>query len=409
MFIILMKLAWKNIYRNKRRTIIASTAIGVGLAALIFVDAMMIGMSDNMTKVATDSFLGDAQIHHQEYREKEEVSLTIRDLDKVTSKLAKEKIVHNFARRTFASAMITSPANRIAINLVGVNPPKEKHLSQIDDRIIEGVFFEKSNEHDIVIGKKLAETLEVGLGDKVVVTVVQAGSGDYFEDWFRVSGIYYFADAAMNSVFSFVRLRKAQEMLNIGNDVHEIAIKFTSTEYGKNKELPFWNTYDQHDNEILSWTDLLPQLQTMFNMAKYGKYIMGVILFIVVIFGIINTLFMSLYERMFEFGVLRAVGTRPFGMARIVLFEAAALALVSVIWGAILGFILTAIYARIGINYTGIEMMGVTMQEYIFPVLTIQPFIIFPISLFLFTIIAGLYPAWHVARMSPVDAMRRSF
>ena len=136
---------------------------------------------------------------------------------------------------------------------------------------------------------------------------------------------------------------------------------------------------------------------------------MGVILFGVVVFGIINTLFMSLYERMFEFGVLRAVGTRPFGMARVVLFEAGALAVVSIGLGAILGFFLIAVLTRVGINYTGIEMMGVTMQEFIYPVLEVQQFIIYPISVFIFTIIAGLYPARYVAKMAPVDAMRRSF
>ncbi|MCG9126930.1 ABC transporter permease [Candidatus Poribacteria bacterium] len=409
MFIILLKLAWKNIFRNKRRTFIASIAIGIGLAALIFLDALMIGMSDILARTATESFLGDAQIHFKEYRDTQDVSMTIQDVDKVTSMLAKEKIVHNFSRRTYSTAMIMSSANTSAINLVGVNPPKEKHISQIDDRIIEGEFFTEESPHDIVIGSKLSETLEVDLGDKVVVTVAQSGSGDFFEDWFRISGIFYFADEGMNGGMAFVRLHKAQEMLALKNNVHEIAIKFTSATYGQNPDLEFWDTYSEYDNEVLSWTDILPELQSMFDMFEYSKYIVGVLLFVVVVFGIINTLFMSLYERMFEFGVLRAVGTRPFGMARLILFEAGSLAIVSIILGGILGFVLTTIFSQVGINYTGIEMMGVTLQESIYPVLTLEQYTFFPISLFIFTIIAGLYPAWHVAKMSPVEAMRRSF
>lgn len=409
MFLILVKLAWKNIFRNKRRTFIASIAIGIGLAALIFLDALMIGMSDILAKTATDSFLGDAQIHLKDYRDTQDVSMTIQGVDEITTRLAKESIVHNFARRTFSTGMIVSSANTSAINLVGVNPPKEKHLSQIDDRIIEGEFFKDTNPHDIVIGSTLAEILEIGLGDKVVVTVAQAGSGDYYEDWFRISGIYYFADEGMNSGMAFVRLHKAQEMLALENNVHEIAIKFTSAAYGQNPDLTFWDTYSEYGNEVLSWTELLPELQAMFDMVAYSKYIVGALVFIVVVFGIINTLFMSLYERMFEFGVLRAVGTRPFGMARLILFEAGSLAIVSIILGGILGFALTTIFNNVGINYTGIEMMGVTLQEYIYPVFTLEQYIIFPISLFIFTLIAGLYPAWYVAKMSPVDAMRRSF
>ena len=406
---ILVKLAWRNIFRNKRRTLIAATAIGIGLTALIFIDAFMIGMEETMIRTATASFLGDAQMHREGFRDEQEASMTIQALDEVTASLAEETIVQHFTQRVLVSGMITSPANVSAINLVGVQPSTEKFLSLIDDAVTKGAYFEGNNNRDVVIGAKLAEILETELGDRVVVTVAQAGTGELSQEMFRISGIYHFADEQMNSGMAFVRIEKAQEMLAIGNQVHEIAIKFTSIAYSQDTTLPFWDTYSQHGNEALSWTELMSQLTVVLEMTKYSKYIMGVILFGVVVFGIINTLFMSLYERMFEFGVLRAVGTRPFGMARVILFEAGALAIVSIGLGTILGFVLTAVLAHVGIDYTGIEMMGVTMQEFIYPVMEIQQFIIYPIVVFIFTIIAGLYPARYVAKMAPVDAMRRSF
>ena len=409
MWLILVKLAWRNIFRNKRRTIIAATAIGIGLTALIFMDAFMIGMEETMVRTATASFLGDAQIHREGFRDEQEASLTIQALDAVTANLAEEAIVQHWTQRVLVAGMITSPANVSAMNLVGIHPPTEKFLSLIDEAITEGVYFEGDNHRDVVIGAKLAEILEVGVGDRVVVTVAQAKTGELSQEMFRVSGIYYFADEGMNSGMAFVRIQKAQEMLAIGNNVHEIAIKFTSIAYTQDTSLPFWDTYSRHGNEALSWIELMPQLTALLEMTTYSKYIVGVILFAVVVFGIINTLFMSLYERMFEFGVLRAVGTRPFGMARVILFEAGALAVVSIGLGVILGFLVTALLAHTGIDYTGIEMMGVTMQEFIRPTLTIEQFIIYPIWVFVFTIIAGLYPARYVAKMSPVDAMRRSF
>ena len=406
---ILVKLAWRNIFRNKRRTLIAATAIGIGLAALIFLDAFMIGMSENMIRTATASFLGEAQIHREGFRDEQEASMTIQALDAVTASLAEETIVQHFTQRVLAFGMITSPANVSAINLVGIHPQTEKFLSLIDDAITEGAYFEADNSRDLVIGAKLAEILETELGDRVIVTVAEAESGELSQEMFRVSGIYRFVGEEMNSGMAFVRIEKAQEMLAIGDGIHEIAIKFTSVAHAQDPTLPFWEMYSRHGNEALSWTELMSQLTAILEITKYSKYIMGAILFLVVVFGIINTLFMSLYERMFEFGVLRAVGTRPFGMARVVLFEAGALAVVSIGLGAILGFVLTAVLTRIGINYTGIEMMGVTIQEFIYPVLEIQQFIIYPISVFIFTIIAGLYPARYVAKMAPVDAMRRSF
>ena len=409
MWLILIKLAWRNLFRNKRRTIIASIAIGIGLAALIFADALWIGMEQNMVETATASFLGDGQIHREGFRDTQAVEMTINQLDEVVNGLSQESIVQQFTPRTFAFGMITSSANVSAISLVGVQPPTERFLSQIDDAITAGTYFEGDNNRDIVIGAKLAELLEITLGNRVVVTVAQSESGDLSQEMFRISGIYRLGDEAMESGMAFVRLGKAQEMLAIGSEVHEIAIKFTDTKYGQDKDLPFWERYSQHDNEALSWTEILPQLQAVFEMSKYSKYIMGVILFGVVVFGIINTLFMSLYERMFEFGVLRAVGTRPFGMARLILFEAGALAIVSIALGALLGFVLTWIFTKVGIDYTGIEMMGVTIQELIYPIMTIKPFILYPICVFIFTIITGLYPARYAAKIAPATAMRRSF
>ena len=312
MWLILIKLAWRNLFRNKRRTIIASIAIGIGLAALIFMDALWVGMEENMVKTATASFLGDGQIHRKDFRDTQAVEITINQLDEVVDGLSQEATVEQFTPRTLAFGMITSPANVSAISLVGVQPSTEQFLSQIDDAITEGAYFEGDNDRDIVIGAKLAELLEVTLGNRVVVTVAQSETGDLSQEMFRISGIYHLSGDAMSGGMAFVRLGKAQEMLAIGSGVHEIAVKFTDTKYGRDTDLPFWERYSQHDNEALSWTEILPQLQAMFEMSKYSKYIMGVILFGVVVFGIINTLFMSLYERMFEFGVSACRGDAPF-------------------------------------------------------------------------------------------------
>ncbi len=395
--------------RHKRRSVIAATAMGIGLAALIFADALWLGMERNMVKTATASFLGDGQIHREGFSDEQAVDLTINHLDAVVANLRRDDIVAHFTLRTFAFGMITSPATVAAVNLVGVEPSTERYLSQIDDAIIEGAYFGGSNSRDIVIGEELVERLEVGLNDRVVVTMAQAGSGDLSQEMFRVSGIYRFADEGMNSGMAFIRLGKAQQMLALGAGAHEIALKFTDSISAEDQNLLFWKTYSQEGNKARSWTEVLPEVQAMFEMSKFSKYIMGVVLFGVIVFGIVNTLFMSLYERMFEFGVLRAIGTRPFGMARLILFEAGALAVLGIILGTIFGFCVTLTFATIGIDYTGIEMMGITMQELIYPDIRVQPFIFYSIWIFVFTLIAGLYPARYAAKMSAATAMRKSF
>ena len=403
-----IKLAWRNIFRNKRRTIIAGMAIGIGLASLIFVDALWIGMESNMIKSATSSFLGEGQIHHIDFRSTQEIEYTINNLDDILSQLSQEDIVKYYTRRTMAFAMISSPANIQSIIFVGINPVNERNLSQLDEALIEGTFFKDANERDLLIGSELANILEVSMGDRVVITVAQAKTGDLSQEMFRVAGIYHFNIPEMDKGMAFARLEKAQEMLALGSDVHEIALKFIDPSYGREKTLDFWKKYSQNNNEAVGWTVLLPQLEAAFELSQFSTLITALILFGVVSLGIINTLFMSIHERMFEFGIIRAVGTRPFGVLRLILFEAGALAVISIILGNLLGFISTYIVSKIGIDYTGIEFVGVTFRELLYPVIKIKQFIIYPIWVFIFTIIAGLYPAVYAAKMSPAEAMRKS-
>jgi len=407
MILTFIKLAWRNLFRNKRRSLIAGIAIGLGLASLIFVDALIIGMKDNMVASATSSFLGEGQIHHKDFRKTQSVENTIHAQDWIVSSLKKEDIVEHFTLRVMNMGMINSAANMSSINLVGVDPETEKFLSQVDDAIIKGSFFAEKKKRDILIGSKLAEILEVELGDRVVVTVSQAETGDLSQEMFRISGIYHFNVQEMDRGMAFIQLKKAQEMFGIGDNVHEIAIRFTSTQYGRNEKLPFWDKYSQHGNEALGWTELMPQLKAALELSSFSTYLTGLILFGVVSLGIINTLFMSLYERMFEFGVLRAVGTRPFGIAQLILFEAGALAILSIVLGNIFGFVLTYIMSKVGIDYTGIEFAGVTFRELLYPVLEFQQFIYYPIWVFVLTVIVGIYPAVYAARLSPANAMRK--
>ena len=404
-----LKLAWRNLFRNKRRTFIAGAAIGIGLAALIYVDALIIGMERNMIRSATGSFLGEGQIHRAGFRETFEVEKTIANLDEVAARLEKDTIVAHFTLRTLSFAMINSPANMSAVSMVGIEPATEKYLSQVDEALIEGAYFDDDDERDILIGSKLAELLEVELGDRVVLTAAEAHTGDLAQEMFRISGIYHFNVSEMDKAMAFVRLDKARDMLNLEGAAHEIAILFTDTKHGRTKSLPFWDSYSTGGNEALGWAELLPELEAAFELSSFSTWIVGLILFVVVAVGIVNTLFMSLYERMFEFGVMRAVGTRPLALARLILFEAASLGVVSIVLGVVLGFIVTYISAQIGIDYTGIEYAGMTFRELLYPVMQLEQYIYFPLWVFVITTLIGLYPALYAARMNPVKAMRRSF
>jgi len=404
-----IKLAWRNIFRNKRRTIISGLAIAIGLAALIYVDALYKGMEINIIDNITKSFITDGQIHRKGFKQKQEVELTIKDLDNVINKLKNEQIVDKFSIRTYSFSMISSSNNVSSIMLVGVNPETEEQISQIDDAIIKGGYFKGNDNNEIVIGKKLAEILEVEIGDRIVITVAQANSSELSQELFKIGGIYYFNNPELDKGMAFIRIDKSRKMLNIKNNAHEIAIRFRSDIDRKNiDKLDFWKRYSTNDNEALSWMGLFPQMKIVFEMTALGTALVGLILFAIVALVIINSLFMSIYERMFEFGVLRAVGTRPLTAFKMIIFESGALGFFSIIIGIIIGFIITYIFSKVGIDYTGIEMMGVTIKNLMYPVLTIKQFIIYPILVFFITLIIGIYPGIYAARLKPAEALRKS-
>ncbi|MDZ7267675.1 MAG: FtsX-like permease family protein [candidate division KSB1 bacterium] len=409
------KLAWRNLFRNRRRSLLSGTAIGMGLAALIFVDALVLGMERNLIESATASFLGEGQIHRAGFRTSREVALTVNHAGEVLQRLQQEAVVAHAAPRVLAFGMITSPANVSAVTFAGIDPLREPPLSQIDEALVAGDYFRGRHSREIIIGSKLAELLEVGLDDRVVLTAArapaagrEAQSGDLAQEMFRIAGIFHFNIRELDAGMVFLRLEQAQQLLGLAGGVHEIALKFTDARLARDQGHPFWQRYSQDGNEAVGWPVLLPQLQAVFELSAFGIYLTGLILFGVVALGIINTLFMALYERLFEFGVLRALGTRPGGMAALIICEAGALAILSIGLGCVLSLLVTGIVSKSGIDYTGVEYAGVTFRKLLYPVMTVRQYLFYPFWVFVFTALVAGYPALHAARLKPAEAMRRS-
>jgi ABC-type lipoprotein release transport system permease subunit len=403
------KLAWRNLFRNKRRTAIAATAIGIGLAALIFFDAVMIGTRDSLIRSTTDSFLGQAQIHRDGYRNDPQVKKTINGCRRLMAELGRDGLVEGAARRVLSPAMIASPAGMQPIQLVGVDPASERRISRIAASIQTGDFFREQDPQAIVIGSKLAEDLEVAVGDRLVVTVSETSGRMVSQELFRVGGVYRFAVRELDSGMAFILYPRCQKMLGLGDDdFHEIALRFRDIRTSSRSGGPFWSRYSRNGNEAVGWKTLMPQMTSLFDNLGALRALMGFLLLIVVVFGIINTLFMSFYERMFEFAVLRALGTRPSGIRRLMLFEAGALGIVSGITGIVLGIALLLVFRRTGIDYRGIEFAGGTIRELVRPVAQLYQFTVYPAAVFAFTCVVGIYPAFSAGRMKISEALRKS-
>lgn len=403
---LIFKLGFRNILRNKKRTTLSAIAIGIGLAALILTDAIIIGMNRNMIKGVTRTFMGDAQIHHKSFVKTLDVEKIIDDLPVLVRELNSDERIEGVALRTQSYAMISSAANVVNVLLYGVEPDAEKSISMLSKAIVSGSYFTDSKS--ILIGVKLADKLEVGVGEKIVLTLAQAGSGELSQELFRIGGIFDFGVRDMNGGMAFVPILYSQEMLNLPKAAHEIAIRFKNLNDASNLQSDFWQRYSQKDNEALGWNKLVPAVQAAIEMNEYSTAIIGLILFIVVALGIMNTLFMSIYERFYEFGVLKAIGTSPFKIWLMIMAEAVSLSILSIVLGVFLALGFGYYLSVYGLDYSGIEFASVTLNEPIRAVLTVRQFIIFPMIVSMFTTIVGIYPAIFAARIVPARAMKKT-
>jgi ABC-type lipoprotein release transport system permease subunit len=403
-----LKLAWRNIFRNRRRTFLTGLIIGLGLTSMIFVDASMVGMKENMISAATSSFLGDAEIHRSGFQESQDATMTIGQLNRVVSMLRDDPHVASFTERTICNATVSSPADLASVVLYGIVPDSEQALSKVDESMIEGSYLETDGQGRALLGAELAESLDVSVGDRVVLTVSKAGTGELAQNLFRVGGIFRMHIQEMDTSVVLVPLEQAQQMLGIGRGVHEIAVRFRRLEYATAGQKEFSQRYSSFGNAAETWPQLLPQIKYMLDMTNISIAITVIIVFAMIIFGIINTLFMALYERIFEFGVLRAVGTRAGKLRTLIVFEAGSLAIYSIALGMILGAVATLIGSLVGLDLTGVELAGATFTGRIYTVFALRQFTLYPLLVFAFTLLVSLYPAGHAARMSVARALQRA-
>lgn len=401
-----MKLAWRNIFRNRRRTFLTGLIIAIGLAMIMFTDGMVVGMKRNMVSSGTSSFLGDAQIHRKEFQESQDTELTINKVDTILKTLQDDPAVASFTTRVASFATVSSPADINSVLLYGIDPDREKPLSKMDDQLIKGSYIKQKGE--VMIGDELAERLDVGIGDRVVLTASEAATGALSQDMFEVGGIYRMHIDEMDSSMVFLPISSAQNLLGIAEGIHEIAIQFEEYTYATEHQREFSERYSVHGNIAETWPELVPQLKYIIDMADISIGLVIILVFAVIIFGIINTLFMALYERTFEFGVLRAVGTRPGMLVRIIVLEAGSLALFAVLMGIGLGTLVNLFGSLVGMDLTGVELAGTSFTSRIYTAFNLRQYTLHPAVIFGFTVLVSFYPAYHAAKMSITDALRKT-
>ena len=212
----------------------------------------------------------------------------------------------------------------------------------------------------------------------------------------------------MDEWLVFINLKQAQNFLGMQNKLHQIAIRFVNPEDAKNRELSIFSKLTDENNEALGWLDLQPGIGSIIEMTGFATAIVGVVLILLTSLGVINSMFMSIYERIYEFGVAKAIGTTPKQIFQLVLFEALFLAILSCIAGVIIGYLATDYFSTSGIPMGRMEMSGIVFDGNMSTKVEAYQFILFPFYVTTLTVLAAVYPATFAAKIIPTQALQRA-
>ncbi|MCP4125168.1 MAG: ABC transporter permease [Bacteroidetes bacterium] len=401
----LLKIAWRNVWRSRLRSSVVIFAIIIGIWAGIFMSAMSIGISETRTRDMIQNFIAHGQIHNPNYTADKKVAFHIEDMDAVESLLTSRPEVVAHSRRTiFNEGMLASAKGNRGVKIIGVDPEMENKVFGLHNKTIDGSYFETYKGRPVFIGKKLAEKYDYEIGKKCILQF-QDAEGTIHAVKFKVCGI--FESINLRHDESTVYVMNKDLIDELGHPIyHEIAYRTED----KNSAMPVTGMLQEAlpNQKVQYWGDISPELSYSDEMMTMALYIYMGIIMLALLFGIINTMLMAVLERKRELGMLMSVGmtkTKVFGM---VLLETIVLALVGGPIGMLAGHITVMYFGRKGINVAalGEGMNALGFDSIIYTQLPASSYIDIAVMVIITALLAALYPARKALKLNPAEAVR---
>jgi len=397
----------RNLTRRRFRSLMTVLMIWLGTAAIVFSVGLAEGTYGHMTDLATRTFSGHFQVVARGYQDKPSLFKSVPDPDSVIRELREKPGVTGLTLRVEAAGLVSAGNRTVGVQLMGVEPQGEPRVTTLSSQVGQGRWFspgpEPEGDWPIILGSGVARRLRIGLGAQVSF-VTQAADGSMAAELFTVVGILESGSEEMDSGLVLIRLDQAQEMLVLGKRVHRVVGLVRDLD-----QLPslVGSTALPDGLELLTWAQVLPELEQTISTDRLGLYVTLVIILAVVILGVTNTMMMTVLERTREFGVMLALGTSPARLLAVILGEAGWLTAIGVCFGVALGAFLNYLTTFYGIpvgsepiDYGGVVISEMTATN------GWTGNLYFPLLILLSGLAAGVFPALRAARMKPAVALR---
>lgn len=404
-----LKLAWLNIWRNKRRTLITTASVFFAVVLAVATRSMTDGVYENMIHNVVSYSSGYIQIHQKGYWDEQSIDNTFKEDKQLSQRLLKiSEIEHIMPRlETFALASYADKTKGVLI--LGIDPKKEKEVNNLHEKVVEGNYIENINDNGVAIGEGLATQLKLKVND----TLVLLGQGYHASSAagkYRVKGIIKLGSPQLNDNIVYMPIKSAQQMHGAENRLTAISIMLNKSGSIDKLKTSLQNELNADTYEVMSWKEMMPEMDQFITADSTGHYIIIGVLYFIISFGLFGTLLMMAFERTREFGILIAIGMKKRYLAVILLLESLMISLIGCLAGVIAGILLVQWFTKYPVHFRG-ELKEIYENYGIEPIIYFSSdekiFIAQTLIVLTLSTVLALYPCFKVMKLKPMEAINK--
>ncbi|WP_053185300.1 ABC transporter permease [Sunxiuqinia dokdonensis] len=400
-----LKIAWRNLWRNKRRTLITVASIFFGVLLSAYMTSMQEGSYEKMVDMVVKYYSGAMQVHHENYWESKSINDTFEESQDLNQLILANEEVDFVIPRLESFALASSEELTKGVMVVGTVPEPENRLTSLKNNVRQGSYL-SDNDQGLLIGEGLADYLRLGINDTLVM-ISQGYHGISAAGKYPVRGIIKHASPELNKMIVYMELKNCQEFFSANNRLTSLVVNIKDNNELEKSLRKLRETLNS-PYSIMSWQEMSPEMVQQIESDRAGGIIMKAVLYIVIGFGILGTIMMMIAERRREFGVMIAIGMQRYKLATILFYETLFIGMIGALSGLLISIPLLSFQAQNPIPLTG--QAALVMEDYGF-----EPYMFFStepsvfwhqaLTVFLITLVIALYPIFSANRMKLINAL----
>ncbi len=403
----LLKISWRNIWRNRKRSLVMILAISIGLWGGIFAAALSLGLLDQRFELSVGQHISHVQMHNPDFLKDNNVKHAINEWEKLEAELSSDPEVLAFSGRTIINGMLASANLTRGVNIIGIQPEHEAATTGLDNNTFEGSFFESDGRNQVLIGQALASKTKLQERSRLVLTF-QNADGELISATFRVAGIFQTSNSMYDEMHVYVLRSDLDAYAGQNGIVNEVAVlgqRFEDATVIRDRYSALYPGLSIRD-----WAEISPELSYMQEMAGMMMNIVIIIILFALAFGLVNTMLMSIFERVRELGVLMAVGMKKSKIFAMIMIETTCLTFLGAFGGAILGLATISLFGNRGIDLAAVggdSLNTFGFPSVIYPQLEPAFFLNLTILVLITALLTAIYPAMRALKLNPAEAVRK--